>query len=309
MVYDDILCYNIHIINIYLYTGFFIFNMVFEINIRIFISRYNFSHLSFAYFKGCNMNKRAIDISDIEKKYNSIQKNINYDDVRRRIKKVLDIITDKENNKFRVSQEDIGKYLFPHLGANSSTQSTMSRFVNGNKKAKGDSCPDINALGILSQITGISLDWFLYGTSNKQATSDFGIIKAHDFYRMLFIDLPTKYGMEIEITEPIANGTDEVSICFSERPQISINLPIDSEQKWDGDISTYWVIPNGSFSHTLYDVARTVTLMQEARTTTRRNKNAQKAFNAGISAVIDDTKNETLTLDNGILCTYGFIPF
>lgn len=254
------------------------------------------------------MNKRAIDISDIEKKYNSIQKNINYDDVRIRIKKVLDMITDRGNNKFRVSQETIGKYLFPHLGANSSTQSTMSRFVNGNKNAKGDSCPDINALGKLSQLTGISLDWFLYGDSTENTTNS-DTIKAHDLYRTLFIDLPTKYGMEIEVPEPIANGTDGVSICFHERPQISINLPIDSQQKWDGDISTYWVIPNDSFSHTLYDVARTVTLMQEARTTTRRNKNAQKAFNAGISAVIDDTKNETLTLDNGILCTYGFIPF
>lgn len=254
------------------------------------------------------MNKRTIDISDIEKKYNSIQKNINYDDVRRRIKKVLATITDKENNKFRVSQETIGKYLFPHLGANSSTQSTMSRFVNGNKNVKGDSCPDLKALGILSQLTGISLNWFLYGNSTEN-TTDSGIIKAHDLYRTLFIDLPTKYGMEIELPKPMTDGTGELSTCFNERPQISINLSIDSRQIY----GIYWVIPNDSFSHTLYDLAKTVTLMQGGRTTTRKNKNALKAFNAGISAVIDDTKNETLTLDNGILSYANtaddYIPF
>lgn len=239
------------------------------------------------------MNKRAIDISDIEKRNDSIQKNINYDDVRRRIRQVLDIITDKKNNKAHVSQETIGKYLFPHLGADSSTQSTMSRFVNGNKNNKGDSCPDLKALGILSQLTGISLNWFLYGNSTENTTNS-GIIKAHDLYRMLFIDLPTKYGMEIEVTKP--SDTDE--IIFNEQPYLSLKLPlyaVYSPQDKTYEIEDYY------YTFELYCFSKTILAMQDALKRTKEDKDIQKVLNDGIEASINKKKNVNLKLDDGIL--------
>lgn len=285
--------------------------MIFKINIQIFVSWNDFSHLSFAYFEGCNMNKRAIDISDIEKKYNSIQKNINYDDVRRRIKKVLNIITDKGNNKARVSQETIGKYLFPHLGANSSTQSTMSRFVNGNKNAKGDSCPDINALGKLSQLTGISLDWFLYGNSTEN-TTDSGIIKAHDLYRMLFIDLPRKYGAKMAVTKPIEPGNTPIpdNLCFVDDPQIKISLPISARREWEtntsGYTSSYWRIPFDTFHADLYELAVHVTATQSAIQSSWKPDDLAKVFYNGISSEIDKTENFDLVVIDGMLSPSPF---
>lgn len=243
--------------------------------------------------KSRQMIKNGIDISDIEKKNESIQKNINYDDVRRRIRQVLDIITDKENNKARASQETIGKYLFPHLGANSSTQSTMSRFVNGNKKAKGDICPDINALGKLSQLTGISLNWFLYGNSTENGT-DSGIIKAHDLYRMLFIDLPTKYGMEIEVTKPI----EQDDLSFSEQPYLSLKLPllaVYSPQDKTYEIEDY------CYTFELYNFSKTILAMQAALKYTREDEDIQKVLNDGIEASISKKKNVNLELSDGFL--------
>ena len=247
------------------------------------------------------MNKRAIDISDIEKKNDFIQKNINYDDVRRRIRQVLDIITDKDNNKARVSQETIGKYLFPHLGADSSTQSTMSRFVNGNKNNKGDSCPDLKALGILSQLTGISLNWFLYGDSTEN-TTDSGIIKAHDLYRMLFIDFPTKYGMEISCP-PSGRGDlgDDMSIV----------LKIPLETKVANEYYRY-MIPD-TFSWDLYSLTYDILQIHQASQSIRNNTPALDALNLGIEALINGTKNDDIILNNGILSyantADNYIPF
>ena len=72
------------------------------------------------------INIPEIDISEIDAKSKEIEENINYDEVRDRIRQVLEKITDKKNRGKKVSQDTIGKYLFPHLGADSSTQSTMS---------------------------------------------------------------------------------------------------------------------------------------------------------------------------------------
>ena len=140
---------------------------------------------------------REIDISEIDARSKGINKEINYDEVRDRIRQVLDKITDKKNRGKKVSQDTIGKYLFPHLGADSSTQSTMSRFVNGNKNTKNpsDNCPDIKALTRLSQLTGISTDWFLYGENsggrNKEKTW-------RDYARLMFIDMHKDFGATFE---------------------------------------------------------------------------------------------------------------
>ncbi len=143
------------------------------------------------------INIPEIDISEIDAKSKKIGENINYDEVRNRIRQVLDKITDKKNRGKKVSQDTIGKYLFPHLGADSSTQSTMSRFVNGNKNTKNpsDNCPDIKALIRLSQLTGISTDWFLYGENsggrNKEKTW-------RDYARLMFIDMHKDFGAIFE---------------------------------------------------------------------------------------------------------------
>lgn len=261
------------------------------------------------------MNKKGIDISDIEKKYNSIQKNINYDDVRIRIKKVLATITDKNNNKARASQETIGKYLFPHLGADSSTQSTMSRFVNGNKNAKGDSCPDINALGKLSQLTGIPLNWFLYGDSTEN-TTDSGIIKAHDLYRMLFIDLPTKYGVKLELTK-IATHIDCLpdysrpkklhSFIFNEKPYLLLKLPLFCETdspRFNGKDS--YSIDSDFFSYDLLNLAKKVIPAQELSDPTSGNEDNIEFFINGVTPMIKAQKNQSLQLTEGML---SYIPF
>lgn len=262
------------------------------------------------------MNKRAIDISDIEKRYNSIQKNINYDDVRIRIKKVLATITDKDNNKARASQETIGKYLFPHLGADSSTQSTMSRFVNGNKNAKGDSCPDINALGKLSQLTGIPLNWFLYGDSNENTTNS-DTIKAHDLYRMLFIDLPTKYGVKLELTK-IATHIDYLPdyyhpqkthrLFFNEKPYLLLKLPLFYEltDSPPFDTKAFYSIDSDFFSYDLLNLAKKVIPAQELSDPTSGNEDNIEFFINGVTPMIKTQKNQSLQLTKGML---SYTPF
>lgn len=58
------------------------------------------------------INIPEIDISEIDAKSKEIEENINYDEVRDRIRQVLEKITDKKNRGKKVSQDTIGKYLF-----------------------------------------------------------------------------------------------------------------------------------------------------------------------------------------------------
>lgn len=70
---------------------------------------------------------REIDISEIDAKSKGINKEINYDEVRNRIRQVLDKITDKKNRGKKLVKI-LSANIFFHIGADSSTQSTMSRF-------------------------------------------------------------------------------------------------------------------------------------------------------------------------------------
>lgn len=223
---------------------------------------------------------------------------------------MLDIITDKKNNKAHVSQETIGKYLFPHLGADSSTQSTMSRFVNGNKNAKGDSCPDINALGKLSQLTGISLSWFLYGDSTEN-TTDSGMIKAHDLYRMLFIDLPTKYGMKIELTETPVSSLDfsdyfpkrPYKLLFKEKPYLLLKLPLyhyDGVPSFPSFNKFHYFISSNSFSYDLFNLAKKVIPAQELSKPTSENTDNIEFFVNGVASMIKKQENYKLYLISGM---------
>lgn len=166
---------------------------------------------------------REIDISEIDARSKGINKEINYDEVRNRIRQVLDKITDKKNRGKKVSQDTIGKYLFPHLGADSSTQSTMSRFVNGNKKTKNlsDNCPDIKALTRLSQLTGISTDWFLYGENSSEIDNKKKTLR--DYARLMLIDMKRDLNADIALVNcPI----DDLPVPTGKFPVIRIDIPI-----------------------------------------------------------------------------------
>lgn len=169
------------------------------------------------------INIPEIDISEIDAKSKEIEENINYDEVRDRIRQVLDKITDKKNRGKKVSQDTIGKYLFPHLGADSSTQSTMSRFVNGNKKTKNpsDNCPDIKALTRLSQLTGISTDWFLYGENSSGINNKKKTLR--DYARLMFIDMKNDLGATFTTVEC---PTDNLPFNINSSPTIRIDIPL-----------------------------------------------------------------------------------
>lgn len=166
---------------------------------------------------------REIDISEIDARSKGINKEINYDEVRNRIRQVLDKITDKKNRGKKVSQDTIGKYLFPHLGADSSTQSTMSRFVNGNKKTKNlsDNCPDIKALTRLSQLTGISTDWFLYGKNSSEIDNKKKTLR--DYARLMLIDMKNDLGATFTFID-CPHG--ETPIELDANPTIRIDIPL-----------------------------------------------------------------------------------
>lgn len=166
---------------------------------------------------------REIDISEIDARSKGINKEINYDEVRNRIRQVLDKITDKKNRGKKVSQDIIGKYLFPHLGADSSTQSTMSRFVNGNKKTKNlsDNCPDIKALTRLSQLTGISTDWFLYGENFSEIDNKKKTLR--DYARLMLIDMKNDLGAKIML---VNCPPDCVPIPTGKFPVLRIEIPV-----------------------------------------------------------------------------------
>ena len=169
------------------------------------------------------INIPEIDISEIDAKSKEIEENINYDEVRDRIRQVLEKITDKKNRGKKVSQDTIGKYLFPHLGADSSTQSTMSRFVNGNKKTKNlsDNCPDIKALTRLSQLTGISTDWFLYGENSSGINNKKKTLR--DYARLMLIDMKNDLGAKIML---VNCPPDCVPIPTGKFPVLRIEIPV-----------------------------------------------------------------------------------
>ena len=66
------------------------------------------------------INIPEIDISEIDAKSKEIEENINYDEVRNRIRQVLDKITDKKNRGKKVSQSQKkkNKKLVKILSAN-----------------------------------------------------------------------------------------------------------------------------------------------------------------------------------------------
>ncbi|WP_306508677.1 hypothetical protein [Dialister invisus] len=168
---------------------------------------------------------REIDISEIDAKSKEIRENINYDEVRNRIRQVLDKITDKKNRGKKVSQETIGKYLFPYLGSESSTQSNMSRFINGNKGAKHHktetNCPSMNALIRLAQLTGISTDWFLYGEESTEIDNKKKTLR--DYARLMLIDMKNDLGAKIML---VNCPPDCVPIPTGKFPVLRIEIPV-----------------------------------------------------------------------------------
>lgn len=175
---------------------------------------------------------RNIDISEIAARNKELNQEINYDDVRDRIRQVLSKITDKTNKGKKVSQETMGRYLFPHLGAESSVQSTMSRFVNGNKEAKISKgiAPDISALIRLSQLTGISTDWFLYGKEHDKMGSNKKTLQ--DWARLILIDMKRDFKANIEL---VNCPEDDLPVPQGEFPYIRIDIPIETYTHYDDD--------------------------------------------------------------------------
>ena len=213
------------------------------------------------------INIPEIDISEIDAKSKEIEENINYDEVRDRIRQVLEKITDKKNRGKKVSQDTIGKYLFPHLGADSSTQSTMSRFVNGNKKTKNlsDNCPDIKALTRLSQLIGISTDWFLYGENSSGINNKKKTLR--DYARLMLIDMKRDLNADIALVNcPI----DDLPVPTGKFPVIRIDIPIKTYTNYDDnrpllyqDRFIEWESPMGDLFRAVKSVNALDSLMEQ----------------------------------------------
>ena len=231
------------------------------------------------------INIPEIDISEIDAKSKEIEENINYDEVRDRIRQVLEKITDKKNRGKKVSQDTIGKYLFPHLGADSSTQSTMSRFVNGNKKTKNlsDNCPDIKALTRLSQLTGISTDWFLYGENSSGINNRKKTLR--DYARLLFIDMKNDLGADI---------IDEVYTINN--PYIRIDIPVWSKDSYY-DPETDQIRRHGACVDLLLATQK-IDSIYKARDNVSEDSTVYNVLNNAITSTIQEIPKRTVHYDD-----------
>lgn len=180
---------------------------------------------------------KKIPISDIKRNSQQLsKKTIDWDDVRQRICTILDNIVDATGKKY--SDEEIGKFLFPRLGANSSTQSTVSRFRHpnngkfstGERKPTNDIKPDLEALARLSKLTDIPLEWFIWGdtplsnVANKKSLQDYA--------RLIFMNMRHDLGARYKLVGVIGNTTipidnSKIDKCTS----FLIEIPIDYDFK------------------------------------------------------------------------------
>lgn len=242
------------------------------------------------------INIPEIDISEIDAKSKEIEENINYDEVRDRIRQVLEKITDKKNRGKKVSQDTIGKYLFPHLGADSSTQSTMSRFVNGNKKTKNlsDNCPDIKALTRLSQLTGISTDWFLYGENSTEIDNKKKTLR--DYARLLFIDMKNDLGADIiDEVYPINNPNDP-DVKPEEYPYIRIDIPVWSKDSYY-DPETDQIRRHGACIDLLLATQK-IDSIYKARDNVSEDSTVYNVLNNAITSTIQEIPKRTVHYDD-----------
>lgn len=240
---------------------------------------------------------REIDISEIDAKSKEIGENINYDEVRDRIRQVLEKITDKKNRGKKVSQETIGKYLFPYLGSESSTQSNMSRFINGNKGAKHHktetNCPSMNALIRLAQLTGISTDWFLYGKESTEIDNKKKTLR--DYARLLFIDMKNDLGADIIDEVYTINNPNDPDVKPEEYPYIRIDIPVWSKDSYY-DPETDQIRRHGACVDLLLATQK-INSIYKARDNVSEDSTVYNVLNNAIISTIQEIPKRTVHYD------------
>lgn len=244
------------------------------------------------------INIPEIDISEIDAKSKEIGENINYDEVRDRIRQVLEKITDKKNRGKKVSQETIGKYLFPYLGSESSTQSNMSRFINGNKGAKHHktetNCPSMNALIRLAQLTGISTDWFLYGKESTEIDNKKKTLR--DYARLLFIDMKNDLGADIIDEVYTINNPNDPDVKPEEYPYIRIDIPVWSKDSYY-DPETDQIRRHGACVDLLLATQK-INSIYKARDNVSEDSTVYNVLNNAITSTIQEIPKRTVHYDD-----------
>ena len=163
---------------------------------------------------------------------------MNANEIRGRIKMVVNNITDRVNNGKRVTRKKIGLLLFPEINDYDVLNTAMSNLVNGapGKKPDNFSFRNFNALFRLSYLTNIPVDWFIWGNdplvniANKKSIQDYA--------RLIFVnmrkDLGARYaipGIVGDINIPVEPRN--IKKCHS----FLIEIPIDYSNYSPGSAS------------------------------------------------------------------------